>query len=219
MCERKKVILFQGDSITDAARFREDPDNLGQGYPIRVAGRLGLDNPGKFKFYNRGVSGDRIVDIYARMLHDIVNLKPDYMSILVGVNDVWHQRDWSNGVSAPKFKKIYGMLIEELKDALPELKIMLIEPFVLRGEATENRYEWMEAEVFLRAKAAKELAEEFGLTFMPLQADLNALTEKAPADYWVFDGVHPTPFFHQYIADKWIQTFAELQGENKCEWS
>ena len=90
MNEAKKVIVFQGDSITDAARIRQDPYNMGQGYPTRVAGQMGLANPGTYQFYNRGVSGDRIVDIYARMKYDIINLKPDYLSILVGVNDVWH---------------------------------------------------------------------------------------------------------------------------------
>lgn len=209
MNEAKKVIVFQGDSITDAARIRQDPDNLGQGYPTRVAGQLGLANPEKYQFYNRGVSGDRIVDIYARMKYDIINLKPDYLSILVGVNDVWHERDFANGVSAQKFKKVYGLLLEELKEALPELKIMLLEPFVCFGEASKNNYEWFESEVFLRAKAVKELAEEHGLVFVPLQADLDALIPKATAQYWLHDGVHPTVYFHQYIAAKWIETFQE----------
>ena len=68
------------------------------------------------KVINRGISGNRIVDLYARIKSDIINLKPDYLSILVGVNDVWHERDAANGVSAPKFKKVYGMLLEELKE-------------------------------------------------------------------------------------------------------
>lgn len=213
MNEAKKVIVFQGDSITDAARIRQDPYNMGQGYPTRVAGQMGLANPGTYQFYNRGVSGDRIVDIYARMKYDIINLKPDYLSILVGVNDVWHERDAANGVSAPKFKKVYGMLLEELKEALPDLKIMLLEPFVRPGEDTGKNYDWFRSEVALRGQAAKELAEEYGLAFMPLQADLDALAEKAPETYWLHDGVHPTIYFHQYIAQKWIETFEkELEG-------
>ena len=106
-----ETILFQGDSITDAGRFRDDPSNMGQGYPNRVAGRLGLQNPGRYEFYNRGISGNRIVDLYARIKSDILNLQPDYMSILIGVNDVWHEKDWKNGVSSSKFKKIYSMLL------------------------------------------------------------------------------------------------------------
>ena len=94
-----KTILFQGDSITDAGRDRDDFYDLGKGYPVLVAGRLGLDAPGEFRFLNRGVSGDRIVDVYARMKRDILNLKPDVLTLLVGVNDVWHEFDQHNGVS------------------------------------------------------------------------------------------------------------------------
>lgn len=214
MNEAKKVIVFQGDSITDAARIRQDPYNMGQGYPTRVAGQMGLANPGTYQFYNRGVSGDRIVDIYARMKYDIINLKPDYLSILVGVNDVWHERDSANGVSAPKFKKVYGMLLEELKEALPDLKIMLLEPFVCPGEATEDRYDWFRQEVALRAQAVKELAQEHGLVFVPLQDDLNALIAQAPEAYWLRDGVHPSIYFHQYMANKWMETFEREWANN-----
>lgn len=205
-----KTILFQGDSITDVKRIREDPTNLGQGYANLVSGRLGLQNPGEYTFLNRGIGGNRIVDVYARMKCDIVNLKPDYMSILIGVNDVWHEKDKHNGVSAPKFKKVYGMMLEELREELPDIKIILLEPFVLEGTATEDAIDWFREEVALRAAAVRELAEEYQLPFIPLQEDLNKLTEQAPPSYWLRDGVHPTVFFHQYIADKWIETFHSI---------
>lgn len=202
-----KTILFQGDSITDAGRVRENPDDLGQGYSNFIAGRLGLQQPGTYKFLNRGLSGNRIVDLYARMKVDIINLKPDYISILIGVNDAWHEKDWKNGVSTPKFKRIYSMLLEEVQEALPNTKIMLMEPFVLNGSATEDAIEWFREEVGQRALATKELAEEFYLPFVPLQEDLDQLAQIAPTAYWLIDGVHPTPFFHQYLADKWLETF------------
>ena len=110
----KKLILFQGDSITDAGRDRENPNCLGIGYPSRVAGALGVDRPNDFDFLNRGISGNRIVDIYARIKWDFINLKPDYASIFVGVNDAWHEIEWQNGVEDEKFEKIYGMMIEEV---------------------------------------------------------------------------------------------------------
>ena len=86
-----KTILFQGDSITDAGRARDNDANRGVGYPHLVSARLGCDNPTEFNFINRGISGNRIVDLYARIKADIINLKPDVMSILIGVNDVWHE--------------------------------------------------------------------------------------------------------------------------------
>ena len=205
-----KTILFQGDSITDAGRSRDNDGFLGCGYPVYVASRLGLDNPGEYKFYNRGISGNRIVDVYARIKADIINLKPDYMSIMIGVNDVWHEFSCQNGVDVEKFEKIYSMLIEEIKEALPGIEIMLIEPFALNGKGTEEYYEEFRAEVEKRAEVAKRLAEKYSLAFMPLQEDLDKLTEKAPNDYWLADGVHPNNTFHQYIADKWIKTYKEM---------
>lgn len=206
-----KTILFQGDSITDVKRLRDDPTNLGQGYANLVSGRLGLDYPGEYNFINRGIGGNRIVDIYARMKCDIINLKPDYMSLLIGVNDVWHEIRWENGVDALKFKKVYAMLIEELLEALPNLKIMLIQPFVLNGTATEYAIDRFREEVALRAQAVQELADQYCLPCISLQADLDKLCEQAPEDYWLRDGVHPNVFFHQFIADRWIETFRTME--------
>ena len=201
-----KTILFQGDSITDAGRDRNNDYDLGKGYPALVAGRLGLDAPGQYRFLNRGVSGDRIVDIYARMKRDILNLKPDVLSILVGVNDVWHELEFQNGVSAEKFKRVYRMLLEEIREALPDTKILLLEPYVMDGSATRAYLDVFAAEAAARAKAVRELAEEFGLPFIPLQRPLEELARTAPADYWLADGVHPNLPFHQYIADRWLET-------------
>ena len=205
-----KTILFQGDSITDAGRSREDDGFLGCGYPLYAASRLALDNPGEFKFYNRGISGNRIVDVYARIKADIINLKPDYMSILIGVNDVWHEFEFQNGVDTEKFEKIYSMLIEEVKEALPDIKIMIMEPFALPGTGIDKYYNDFRADVEKKAAVAKKLAEKYSLPFMELQKDLDELTKKAPADYWLRDGVHPQTTFHQYIADKWIKMFKDM---------
>lgn len=133
-----KRILFQGDSITDCGRVREDNVHVGSGYALLVKSQLGFENPGEYEFYNRGISGNRIVDLYARIKRDIINLAPDYISILIGVNDVWHEFSMDNGVDADKFEKIYCMLIEEIREALPNVKIMIMEPFCLKGIATEN---------------------------------------------------------------------------------
>lgn len=201
------LILFQGDSITDDRRRREEPDSLGEGYPAYVAARLGLLAPDSYSFLNKGVGGDRIVDVYARIKTDIINLKPDFMSLLVGVNDVLHEVFWQNGVDAEKFHKIYSMLLSEVQNALPNTRIMIMEPFVQEGTLTHDVLPVMQKEVKLRAEAARDLAEQFGCLFMPLQKDLDDLVKSAPASHWMVDGVHPTIFFHQYIADKWLRTF------------
>ena len=212
-----KVILFQGDSITDCGRSRENDKHFGCGYPCLVSAKLAADYPYQYTFYNRGISGNRIVDLYARSKAEIVNLKPDYLSILIGINDVWHELWTQNGVEAEKFEKVYAMLIEELQQALPNLKIMILEPFVLPGEATvsteaePDRWEYFEKETALRAAAAKRVAEKYGLTFVPLQEQFNQANADAPfMGYWLRDGVHPSPAGHELIKNAWLKAFETL---------
>lgn len=206
-----KTILFQGDSITDCGRSREDDIYLGEGYPHLVSAELGFEYPTEYKFLNRGVSGNRIVDVYARIKADIINLKPDVMSILIGVNDVWHEVGWQNGVDADKYFKIYCMLIEEVKAALPDLKIMIMEPYVMKGTATEEKWDIFRSEVDKRAAKAKEVAEKYGLTFIPLQDKLNAALDRAPGEHWTRDGVHPTKYGHELIKREWLKAFNTLK--------
>ena len=205
-------ILFQGDSITDAGRIRDNDANVGTGYPLLVKAKLGFEEPGKYEFINRGISGNRIVDVYARIKNDIINLKPDVMSLLIGVNDVWHEIGLQNGVDADKFYKIYDMLIEEVKTALPAVKIMIMEPFVLKGTGTEESFELFNSEVKLRAEMAKKIAQKYDLTFIPLQAGFDELTQKAEESYWLADGVHPTPMGHEYIKNQWFKAFKQLDA-------
>lgn len=206
-----KTILFQGDSITDAGRSREeDQVNLGLGYPTLVKAELGYENPAEYCFINRGISGNRIVDLYARIKIDFINVKPDVCSILIGVNDVWHEFGNQNGVDADKFEKIYSMLIEELKEVLPEIKIMILEPFVLKASATEAEWDGFSSEVYKRAEKAKAIAEKYNLTFVPLQEKFDEAMKLAPADYWLRDGVHPSSMGHELIKREWLKAFHAL---------
>lgn len=203
-------ILFQGDSITDAGRG-DDGINLGIGYPLLVKAALGYAEPEKHEFINKGISGNRIVDVYARIKNDIINLKPDVMSILIGVNDVWHDfADSPNGVDAEKFYKIYDMLIEEIKTALPDIKIMIMEPFVLKAEATEWKWTEFETGVKERAEMAKKISEKYNLPYIKLQKGFDELSKNTENSYWLRDGVHPTSMGHEYIKNEWIKTFKTL---------
>jgi len=206
-------ILFQGDSITDVGRSRETNDMIGLGYPLLVKAALGKEEPAKYEFFNRGISGNRIVDLYARIKADIINLKPDVMSILIGVNDVWHEFSEAgpNGVEAEKYFKIYSMLIEEVKAALPNIKIMILEPFALQGTGNEKYWDVFFDEVKKRAKKAEELAEKYQLTFIPLQEKLEQAATTAPASYWLVDGVHPSAMGHELIKQEWLQYFKTIR--------
>jgi len=205
-----KRILFQGDSITDASRNRDIPFDLGKGYPNLVSAHLGFENPGKYEFINRGISGNRIVDLYARIKIDLINLKPDIMSILIGVNDIWHDVARENGVAPDKFRKIYSMLIEEVKEALPDIKIMILEPFVLEGSATAENMERF-GEVRKMAQAAREIADKYNLVFIPLQDKFDEAVKLAPPEYWLIDGVHPTPKGHELIKREWLKAFETIE--------
>ena len=202
-----KTILFQGDSITDADRLRDVGTDLGKGYPLLVGAELGLKEQGYYRFINKGISGNRVVDLYARIKSDIINLNPDIMSILIGVNDVWHGITSENGVDENKYFKIYSMLIEEIKSELPNIKIMLMEPFVLQGTATIEKWELFRTEVEKRAKRTKEISEKYGLVFVPLQEEFDIAVRDASPDYWLQDGVHPTPAGHEIIKRAWINAF------------
>lgn len=206
-----KKILFQGDSITDAGRWRNDDDYRGNGYPTLVSGVLGLDRPGEFEFINRGISGNRVVDLLARVKEDIINLEPDYMSILIGINDVWHEISRKNGVSAERYEIIYNMLIEQVKEALPNIKIMILEPFVLKASATEEEWDTFRSETEKRAVAAKRVAKKNNLVFVPLMDKFDEAAKSASPDYWLLDGVHPSAMGHELIKREWLRAFEQLE--------
>ena len=204
-------ILFQGDSITDAYRSFDWDENVGIGYPLLVKASLGFEMANEHKFINRGISGNRVTDIYARIKNDILNLKPDVISILIGVNDVWHDlAEKPNGVDSEKYYKIYDMLICEIKEALPDVKIMIMEPFVLKGNETEEKWDVFRAEVEKRSEKAKAISEKYNWPFIELQKGFDELAKKAEPSYWLADGVHPTAMGHEFIKNEWIKMFKSL---------
>ena len=209
-------ILFFGDSITESGRDYQAsvdmPQSYGMGYVNFVAAEILSKDPLNNTVINRGEGGDKIVDLYARIRRDVWNLEPDFLSILIGVNDVWHELGFGggNGVDAEKYFKIYSMLIEEIKEALPDIKIMILEPFTLKGSGNEEYYDVFKAEVLKRAEKAKAVAEKFGLPFIALQKHFDDAAKKAPADMWLRDGVHPTPAGHEIIKREWIKCFKTL---------
>lgn len=211
-----KRILFQGDSITDCGRKRDNDTHMGAGYALLTKAHLGAEFPGIYEFYNRGISGNRIVDLYARIKEDIINLSPDYLSILIGVNDVWHEFGKHNGVDAEKYEKIYCLLIEEIIEALPNVKIMIIQPFCLKGVATDDtetepdKWNVFHTEVRKRADKAKKVAEKYDLAFVEMQSVFDKACEQMDASYWLADGVHPTAMGHELLKREWLRVFKSL---------
>lgn len=201
-------ILFLGDSITDMCRCR-DNDNvyMGNGYVFYVAGDIKRENPSA-EIINRGNGGNRIVDLYSRIKKDVWNLEPNVLSILIGVNDVWHEIDFQNGVDIDRFIKIYDMLISDTLKVLPKVKIILCEPFVLKGTSTEEHYERF-LQVKEYAKVIKALAEKYSLEFLPLQEVFDKAAAKTCARDYLPDGVHPGVAGARLIADEWMKLYNE----------
>jgi lysophospholipase L1-like esterase len=198
---------MQGDSITDANRDRERSEHMGRGYALFTAAALELAHPGEFEYLNRGISGNRIVDVYARIKADIINLKPDYMSLLIGVNDVWHEYSRQNGVEPAKFERIYEMLLDEVEEALPEIKIILMGAFFLPGLPYD--YESFRADVEERAAITKKIAERRGYPFIDLQALFDEATARG-VNRLTTDGVHPDFAGCELIKNALVATFEEV---------
>lgn len=204
-------ILFQGDSITDTGRSRENDELLGTGYPLLVASALAVEEPGKHHILNRGISGDGIVELYARIKTHIINLQPDVLSILIGVNDVWHELKNQSGVETEKFYKIYSMLINEVRICLPNVKVFILEPFILKGGATAPDWDYFHSEIKKHAEATRRIASEYNLTFIPLQKKFEEVAIPGKESYWLTDGVHPTIAGHELIKREWLKAFKLIE--------
>ena len=199
------VILFQGDSITDGNRGRNaDPNHIhGHGYQYILASEILADNLGKnITVYNRGISGNRIADLYARWIEDCLNLKPTVLSILIGVNELIFQYDHNCGASPERFKKTYRTLIEAVLERNPDTQIVIMEPFFGKHRETSPG-EYIKNNIGFYQKASKEIAEEFNLIFVPLQEVFDEASKNCDIFELLWDGVHPTTAGHQLIARQW----------------
>ncbi|MCU0796151.1 MAG: SGNH/GDSL hydrolase family protein [Akkermansiaceae bacterium] len=202
------VILFQGDSITDAGRNRNEEGKansnamLGQGYPFHLAGQLLADHgPLGLSIYNRGISGNKVPDLDARWQKDCLDLKPALVSILIGVNDIWHKLNGRYKGTPETYRDGFAALLEKTRKALPDVRLVICEPFVLRCGAVNDK--WF-PEFDQRRAFAAQVAKQAGATWVPFQEAFDAAlkTGTEPA-YWAADGVHPTLAGHALMAKTW----------------
>ena len=206
-------IVFFGDSITDANRKRSnddagrapeeysnEPRALGSGYVFLTATQLYYEKPGYYQVLNRGIAGDRLPQLYARINLDIWREKPDVLNIWVGGNDLPREKN-PNPTDLKRWSRLYRMMIEETLERLPDTKIMICEPFwpreayreMVRGYAIE----------------ARKIAEEYSLPFVELQEKLNEAVKVYGAENCYYDGVHPSPVASKIISDEWLRVFKE----------
>jgi lysophospholipase L1-like esterase len=203
------VILFQGDSITDGNRGRDmDPNHImGHGYAFSIASRIGADYPEKkYVFYNRGISGNKVIDLEKRWQAETIDLKPDVLSVLVGVNDSTSViTNWEPVVSLEKYEEVYDRLLEQTKSVLPDILFVLCEPFILKGSRVNDNWEAFQKDIQQRQKIVRQLVEKYNAVYVVFQDVFDRACERAPFDYWIWDGVHPTVPGHELMAREWIK--------------
>jgi lysophospholipase L1-like esterase len=195
-------ILFQGDSITDGNRGRNtDPNHiLGHGYQALISSRYGADLPERhLTFMNRGISGNRVSDLARRWQTGTIDLRPDLLSILIGVNDL------GSGVSAELYEHQYDQLHADTLKTLPKISLVLCEPFGLPVGQKKTKWDEYRAKVAVRDEIVNRLGEKYHAPVVHFQKLFESATNRAPAEYWIWDGVHPTYAGHQLMADEWVR--------------
>jgi lysophospholipase L1-like esterase len=200
----RDLILFIGDSITDCRRDREVPATLGMGYVSMIAGQLGYRYPQlNLRFLNRGINGNRAADLLARWDEDCIRLRPDWVSILVGVNNTWRRYDSNDPTPVERFEAECRQLLKRLVDET-EARIILCSPFLLHvDDGTAGMREDLDPKIAV----LKALAVEFEAVWIDFDAAFTAAQQRHIPSYWAEDGVHPTPAGHALMAETWLGIF------------
>ncbi len=205
--KKDAVILFQGDSITDAGRKRDDAKpndagSLGRGYAFIAAAALLEKHADKnLQIYNKGISGNKVYQLAERWDADCLDIKPDVLSILIGVNDFWHTLNGNYNGTVQKYRDDFKALLTRTKDKLPDVKLIIGEPFAVNGvKAVDNK--WYPAFDEYR-QSAREIAASFGAVLIPYQTVFDKAQKTAPGVYWTGDGVHPSIAGAALMAAAW----------------
>jgi lysophospholipase L1-like esterase len=207
-----EVLLFQGDSITDAGRNkrREMPNeagSFGTGYALITASWILEELAGlELTIHNRGISGNKVYQLAERWDKDCIDLKPNVLSILIGVNDYWHHRNGQYDGTPGVYENDYRSLLERTRRELPGIRLVICQPFVLPGTSAVDET-WLEPFNAYQEIAAK-MAKEFDAVWVPFQAAFNQALHLAPAPYWAGDGVHPSMAGAQLMAGTWLDAVA-----------
>lgn len=206
--EENDVLLFQGDSITDAGRNRKNKMSnnnsaFGTGYAYIAASKLLNDFPEKkLTIYNRGISGNKVFQLAERWQQDCYDLKPDLLSILIGVNDYWHKRNDKFDGTVDVYENDLTELIQQTKERIPHIKLTVCQPFIVLGTSAVDE-SWIEP--FKKyQEAAERISRQFDAVWVPFQKIFDKAVEVAPPTYWTPDGVHPSMAGCQLMAEAWL---------------
>lgn len=211
--EKSATLLFQGDSITDMKWGRNQADRnhyLGHSYVYLIASRLLTDAPdASLNFLNRGKSGNTVTDLKARWQDDALELQPDVLSILIGINDVGRAIRAGKKVDVPAYAADYRSLLDQSCENNPRLKIVLLEPFVLPVTRVKDAWDIWRGQVDDLRHVVRQLASEYGAVLIKTQDVFDAAARRVEPSHWIWDGVHPLPQGHELIARNWIDSVAK----------
>ena len=200
-------ILFQGDSITDAGRDKRNYHHLGNGYPKFAAELISAAHPDlDIEFINFGISGNRTCQLFDRLYSDAIAFQPDIISILIGINDIWHRHDHNILTTDAQIALNYRCILERLKKET-NAKIVILSPYVLDSEDKD----YLREDLKTVLPVVRELADEFADAYIPLDKYFDDAVKTAPAKlYYSADGVHPNQNGAQFIAKIYAQTIEQF---------
>ena len=210
-------LLFQGDSITDMNWGRNQKDRnhyLGHSYVFLLASSLGVEMPhANLEFFNRGVSGNKISDLRKRWHKDAIEMNPDWLSILVGVNDVSQGR--GQPIDLKKWEGDYRHILNESRRINPDLNIVLMDPFVLRMTrlSSDDQWKYWRGEIDKLGTIVVRLAKDFDAVHIETQKIFDQAARYTSPQHWIWDGVHPLPQGHELIARNWLQAVAKATNK------
>ena len=210
-------LLFQGDSITDMKWGRNQKDRnhyLGHSYVFLLASRLGVDMAdANLEFFNRGVSGNKVSDLRKRWQKDAIEMNPDWLTVLIGVNDVSQGR--GQPVDLKKWEQDYRHILNQSRRANHKLNIILMDPFVLRMTRlnSDDQWKYWRGEIDKLGKIVVRLAKDFNAIHVETQKIFDQAASQVSSGNWIWDGVHPLPQGHELIARNWLQAVAKATNK------
>lgn len=205
MFNKKSTIVIQGDSVTDSGRM-SDPQGLGYGYARMTATALQSLYPDyELEVYNRGISGHRTGDLVKRWNKDCLDMKPDIVTILIGINDVWRRFDSNNSTSVEVYTENYEKLMKSVKDI--GAKLIIIEPFALRAGSVSDL--WRD-DIDPKIHATRKLAQKYADCLISADGIFASLSLVHPPEFWAADGVHPTSEGHRIIAKEILKALSAI---------
>lgn len=194
--KENSIVLFQGDSVTDCNRNRNDEYDLGNSY-VKIVGRyLKRHN---VQVINRAISGNKVNDLLSRFEKDFVNCRPDYIFLLIGVNDTWH--NYPNQKATSVFKEEYDLLLRKIKQEI-NVPVVILEPFII---GYKENYTCMRSDLLEKVDEIRKLAKKYNCEYIAFENDFATILIHEDEELYSREGIHPLEKGYKLMAKKIIK--------------